>query len=836
MPDLQQMTSELRGLPDQALQSELTHPTGVVPSYLVLAEAQRRQLMRQAAQKQQAQGQSGSVMDDVVRNMMASQPPEGGPPAPAGMTPPRQGPPPVPGAAPPSQMQMAKGGPLRFADGDLVEDDGGSDDQPVMQSQGSADRAATQPVNVDDLAEAMIQFEGSRKPNSPGFHANNPGHLKYVGQKNSIGADPLGFARFNDWNTGLSAMKDQIRMNLNRGLTLREMIAGKKGVYGGWAPASDNNNTANYINYLKKQTNYDPDTLMQEGTAGTAPMKQQKPVLAASQADQGPATGAANSEPPVEETPPPKTMPLPEQTTEEGDGEDGDGEAAAAPTPAKPLAPSYVMPQPQQPNIYSPANIEQNRQLYNTIFGGSPERQQQLEAERAATVQQLQGLRDDAIARYKNPSPWEFLANIGAGMGASHQLSGALMFAQGVGHAWDVRDQQQDKALSEAETLQQRIDAIQNVGQTEQERRGRDLVTLIGQQGKSQIPQGAAKFEDFIKMPGAIYGAMDPSQAPPGKIGIPDPGRPGFGVWIDQNQATQAAKGQQLSGMFEKDFLPGYAAEHNTTVDQMSPVMRKEAFKDYRASLVDPSIKDAAQEIAKGIMDGTQPPDLKGLFRYGGQVRSILHQNGYDLTTSMRDWQNLQKYYATLNGQTQTKLRQSTEFVSETLPYVRKLYQDWQATGLPTGFKEFNKGALIAATHLPGEQGTRAQLLLAQINDLTSELGTMYKGGNASTDETLRLAGENLKAEWNPQTFEAALKQLETNVKIRKNSLANIGPAGVSPGSQYLPKSQAGGAPAAGGNQPPAGALDNLAPGHVRTFKNGQRWKKNADGTVEQVQ
>src|SRR5215475_1970278 len=104
MPSIAQMTSDLRGMSDQMLQTELQNPSGLVPNYLVLAEAQRRQLMRQAAQKQQAQGQSGSVLDDVVRNMMASQPAQG-PPPPAGMTPPRTGQPPgMPGAAPPQQM------------------------------------------------------------------------------------------------------------------------------------------------------------------------------------------------------------------------------------------------------------------------------------------------------------------------------------------------------------------------------------------------------------------------------------------------------------------------------------------------------------------------------------------------------------------------------------------------------------------------------------------------------------------------------------------------------------------------------------------------------------
>ncbi|HXA25584.1 MAG TPA: hypothetical protein VNW90_25175 [Acetobacteraceae bacterium] len=809
MPDISQMTSDLRGLPDQVLQHELMQPSGVVPSYLVLAEAQRRQLMRQAAQKQQSQGQSGTVMDDVVRNMMAGQPSQDGPPPPAGMTPPKagqgppqQGPPGMPGAAPPQQMGFARGGVIQMADGDLYEDDGeGEDqpDQPQVQAQGSADRAM-QPVNVDDLAEAMIQFEGSRKPDSPGYHANNPGHLKYVGQKGSIGKDALGFARFNDWNTGLTAMKDQIRTNLKRGLTLSEMIGGKEGVYPGWAPASDNNNPANYINYLKKQTGYDPDALMQEGGAQAAP---KPPVLAASQADQGPATGPVQGS---ADTPTEKPVPkLPPAVEEETDGEDGDGEAAAPPAPpAKPAAPSYVMPSAREFDPYNPANIDKQRQLYYTIFGGSPERQQQLEAQRAATVAQLQGLQQDTINRYRNPSPWEFLANIGAGMGASHQLSLPLMFAQGVGQAWQARDQQQDRALTQAEALQQHIDAIQNIGGTERERMGRDLVTLLGQQSKT--PGGAAKFEDFVKMPGATYGSIDPSQAPgPGMIGVPDPGHPGFGVWISQNQATQAPKGQQLTGMFEKDFLPGWAEENGTSVDKMTGTQRQQAFKDYRASLVDPSIKEAAQEIAKGIMEGTSPPDMKGLYRYGGQVRAILNKNGYDLTTAMRDWQNLQKYYTTLNGAKQIQMRQSTQFVAESIPYMRQLYKDWQATGLPTGFKEYNKAALVAATNLPGEQGVKARLLLSQLSHMTSEVGTMYKGGNNSTDDSLRLAGESLQADWNPEQFMGALGQLEKNVQLRRNSWNSIAPAGVSPDSQYLvkPGGGAGGAGPTAGNAPP---------------------------------
>ena len=853
MPDINQMTSELRGLPDPALQQELQQPTGMVPSYLVLAEVQRRQQMRQAAQKQQSQGQSGSVLDDVVKSMMSGQMPQNGPPAPVGMTPGRQQQPPMPGAAPPSQMQMARGGALRFADGDLVEDDGND-------GQGEADRAASQPVNVDDLAEAMIQFEGSRNPSSPGFHANNPGHLKDVGQTGSLGPDASGFARFGNWNIGLQAMKDQIRRNLNRGLTLSEMIGGKKGVYAGWAPAADRNNPGNYINYVAKQTGYDPGLVMQEGGKAAAPGTPiRQPVLAALGAT--PSFGNVPDTPTKQAAaaPPPSSgqaevaaeadkataaeIPPPAPQGEDEDVEDGaEDEAAPAPPassgpPAKAPAASYVMPSAPQSDLLSTANIARTRQMYDALLGTSPEYRQQLQQERAASIAQLQALRQDAVNRYRNPSPWEFLANIGAGMGASKQLSLPLMFAQGVGAAWQARDEQQDKALTEANALQKQIESIQDVGETERERTGRDMISLIGQQTKT--PQGGAKFEDFYKMPNTVYAAMDPTNPQPpraGMIGVPDPGHPGFGVWIDQNQATQAAKAQQPVGTFERDFLPGWAEQNSTTPDKMTGQQRQQAWTDYRTSLADPTIKAAAQEIAQGIIDGTQPPDMKGLFRYGAQVRAALAAKGYNLTSAMRDWQNVQKFNSTLNGATQTKMRQSTQFVADSIPYTRQLYKDWQATGLPTGYKIFNKAALTAATNLPGDAGEKARLLLSQLSHMTSEVGTMYKGGNNSTDESLRLAGETLQADWNPEQFMGALGQLEKNVQIRRNSWNSISPVGVTPGSPYLAPGQGEGGAAPSGSKPPAGALDNLEPGHTRTFKNGQRWKKNADGSVEQVQ
>jgi hypothetical protein len=413
------------------------------------------------------------------------------------MTPPPQGQA-MPGAKPPSQTGLASGGVIRFQFGganededgegeDEYEDYGEGEDQPKMSSQGSADRAmepepevssrgsadrAMQPVNVDDLAESMIQFEGSRKPTSPGFHANNPGHLKYAGQHGSIGKDALGFARFNDWNTGLTAMKDQIRKNLGRGLTLNEMIGGKAGVYPGWAPASDNNNTANYVNYLKKQTGYDPDTIMQEGNA---PKVKSQPVLAATAADTRPATGSADTTPlPPEQTATDQTgTGVPATTTDQTTDQTTAQPADQGTTPITTFE-ATGHPGRIHQNI---TDIEAQKTALQDRIGKLPDPysassdylthlSQQADT-RAATINQLQG---EILQRYHKPSPWDFLSNIAAGMGASKSLSLPLMFGEGVGLATKRQDEQQQQQISDYDALEKMRQGLYTGVETERGR------------------------------------------------------------------------------------------------------------------------------------------------------------------------------------------------------------------------------------------------------------------------------------------------------------------------------------------------------------------------------
>lgn len=188
-----------------------------------------------------------------------------------------------------------------------------------------------------------------------------------------------------------------------------------------------------------------------------------------------------------------------------------------------------------------------------------------------------------------------------------------------------------------------------------------------------------------------------------------------------------------------------------------------------------------AQSIAQAIVNGDQPPVLTGLYRLGGPVRAELERQGYDLTRATQDWTATTKLLATMNGAQQTRLRQAVGQVKEALPLVQELADKWGAGGYPV----LNKAELEIAKQ--GGLGPDAQSLAvqleAEIADITSELGTVYKGGNSSTDESLKLAATQLKANWSNQTLKDAIKLAQKNITYRENSL-RLGTAGIE-NSQY---------------------------------------------------
>lgn len=516
MPDIAQMTSDLRAVPDQTLQSELANPSGLVPSYLVLAEAQRRQLMRQAAQKQQSQGQSSTVMQDVVRNMTAQQPPQGGPPAPAGMTPPQQGQgQPMPGAAPPNQMRMAAGGPLPLADGGDPEDDDdettdtgaptggwkGDPSEPIVEMPVRGP-SVMRPSDVDGWVSQYSTKYGV-DPNLARaiMHQESRGNESARSGKGAVGLFQLMPATAKDLGVDphdpeqnveggiryFRNMLDRYGGDIPTALAAYNAGPGAVDRFGGVPPFRE---TTNYV--AKVQDRYDQ---LNRSSPATGAIQMAPP--APGQLTQEPTPAAQQPPPPAAsnegvQLPQPTTfMNAPPQSVEQPVAAPGQPTFAVDSHPGR----IHQMIDDQQkiiddirsrisqlPDPYGQQNIDSMRRIAPAIYGVPSNYLDDLSRRadvRAASISQLQ---QQILSRYQNPNPWEFLGNIAAGMGASKQLSLPLMLGQGVGLAWQRQDEEQQRAMQDFDALEKMREGIYSNVEGERARMGQTLTGLLEHQ------------------------------------------------------------------------------------------------------------------------------------------------------------------------------------------------------------------------------------------------------------------------------------------------------------------------------------------------------------------
>ena len=256
---------------------------------------------------------------------------------------------------------------------------------------------------------------------------------------------------------------------------------------------------------------------------------------------------------------------------------------------------------------------------------------------------------------------------------------------------------------------------------------------------------------------------------------------------LPEQQATleisrQAAERQAAAQAFSQQARTKELAQGDTRIALERQRLAQGPATGPNASQDQSDVKETVQ----GMKDGTIPPQLPSrASREYTALTAEAHRQGFDLAKANQDWTATQRYLGTLNGQQQTRLRQAVSFTRESVPTIRALVNQWDAGRFPV----LNSANLkLAMNGAYGQQAASvATRLNAQIADLTSELGTVYKGGNSSTDESLKLAAENLKSDWSKKVALDALDQIDRNLTIRENSMRNVGVAGISD-NQYAPK------------------------------------------------
>jgi len=502
MPDLQALTNDLKGMPDQALQRELVQPSGAVPSYLVLAEAQRRQTMRQAAQR--SQQQSGTVYDDVIRSMTARQPPQGLPPAPPGMTPPASAPPSGGLGTPPGNFRPPN--PMTMAAGGFV-----SDYDPIIES-----AAKDEQVDPDEL-RAMMGQESGGIPN-----AVSPKGARGLMQLMPGTAKDLGVTDINDPEQNIRAgaryyrqMRDKYGGNRRMALAAYNAGPGAVDKYRGIPPFKE---TQNYViqveNRLKKRKGFlqgRPD-LLPKGpmTFGTVPADQPDadiPPMPHRERPAEPAVEESAGDDARQEAPPE----APENVPSDVPVDQIPAVNALAPTiaPEPPATPAPPAAAPAPAPAYQPSVAE--------TYHADKLDQSDIRKE----VEQLKAM----YAKQARPNFWQMLSDFGFGMAASPSpFFGVQVGAGGLAmnKALATRQEEARKAQLDLLGVDVRLD--------DQARLHQEKLEQIHERAVQQAEQHQrAAFTSASRLPGFISGASNESH--PGYTFVPNPDNPQLSGW-----------------------------------------------------------------------------------------------------------------------------------------------------------------------------------------------------------------------------------------------------------------------------------------------------------------
>ena len=264
---------------------------------------------------------------------------------------------------------------------------------------------------------------------------------------------------------------------------------------------------------------------------------------------------------------------------------------------------------------------------------------------------------------------------------------------------------------------------------------------------------------------------------------------------LAQQNAARASQMEKAAGYkadFEEKFGNRYSGVYTPekggfVLNRNKGTIEKLA-QDPNAIRAKPALGKTPEDIgaiADMIERGERSPVLSRMYGATPAITAELGRRGFDAATAENEWQAMQKHLSSTNSTQQLRMRQSIDFAYHSLDNIESIYKKWEKLGGAHGLKLFNKADLEISKNLPGEAGATAQALQASINDMIEALGNVYMGGNTPTDQAFKLATENLKADWNPETFNAGLKLARQNLTYRANAMKTAAPVGMGGENRY---------------------------------------------------
>jgi soluble lytic murein transglycosylase-like protein len=249
---------------------------------------------------------------------------------------------------------------------------------------------------------------------------------------------------------------------------------------------------------------------------------------------------------------------------------------------------------------------------------------------------------------------------------------------------------------------------------------------------------------------------------------------------------------REWANNIEKRTAPIKLGANDTLFD---PLTRQPIYQGNRAGG-----GPVAQQIAKAIANGDQPPVLTGLYGQSAAVRAELEAKGVDLTGRQLEWTRAQKQIQSLNGPQMTRFVGLAGSVNNTIDEVRKLSDKMQLSGVPL----LNRAKLQSYIQAAGNSanGQLASQYLAAVNTLKEEFANLANGGYAPQEAAWKLADSQINGDYGVKQLGASLDEVQRLIKYRLQAMPGMSAYGPGADNPYLP----------GGGSTPEGAGGQSAP------------------------
>jgi hypothetical protein len=221
------------------------------------------------------------------------------------------------------------------------------------------------------------------------------------------------------------------------------------------------------------------------------------------------------------------------------------------------------------------------------------------------------------------------------------------------------------------------------------------------------------------------------------------------------------------------------------------------AYQSFATAATRPAGGSSSLSIANEDVDALVDAIVRGeadprMTQYGYRDRSAiaagLAKRGFNQANASRDYVAVNRFLSTLSSSRMVNYRQSIRNAYFHLDKLDELYQDWVRSAGDSGMKIINNGKLlVSAQSTDPILSAAADNLINEIKEFGAEMASVYRAGNAPTNESLKLAAGQLQGEWNQTTWRKGMDLMRFSLNSRLRSIEETVPLGITPGSPYNP-------------------------------------------------